>query len=101
MIGYIQKECELKTITDHPTKLYEDNSACIIQVKEGYIKDVRTKHISPKLFSTHDLEKEGKIDIQQIRSCDNPADLFTKSLNPTKFGELVSKIGMRRLHDIR
>ena len=38
-----------------PTTLYEDNAACIVQLKNGYIKGDRTKHISPKFFFTHDL----------------------------------------------
>jgi hypothetical protein len=39
------------------TVIYEDNTACIAQLKEGYIKGDRTKHISPKFFFTHDLKK--------------------------------------------
>ena len=100
MIQFIQNESGMKPITDYPTILYEDNSACVAQMKKGYIKGDRTKHISPKFFSTRELEEAGEVDIQQIRSNDNLADLFTKSLIPKKFGELVSRIGMCRLRDI-
>ncbi|XP_059315456.1 uncharacterized protein LOC132066085 [Lycium ferocissimum] len=72
------------------------NAACIAQLKGGFIKGDRTKHISPKLFFTHDLQKNGDINVQQIRSSDNPADLFTKSL-PTSTLKKIFKIGMRRL----
>ena len=48
---------------DIPTILYEDNAACIAQLKGGYIKGDRAKHISPKFFFTHDLEKKGEINI--------------------------------------
>ncbi|KAI3444113.1 hypothetical protein Pfo_000778 [Paulownia fortunei] len=48
----------------HPTIIYENNAACIAQVKGGYIKGDRTKHISPKFFHTHELQKNGEIDIQ-------------------------------------
>ncbi|XP_048599577.1 secreted RxLR effector protein 161-like [Brassica napus] len=34
-----------------PTKIFEDNSACVAQLKEGYIKSDRTKHIPPSFFS--------------------------------------------------
>ncbi|KAF2305900.1 hypothetical protein GH714_008778 [Hevea brasiliensis] len=83
-----------------PTVLYEDNAACIAQLKGGYMKGDRTKHISPKsciaqlkggfmkgdrtkhispkFFFTHDLQKNGNINVQQIRSSDNLVDLFTK-----------------------
>ncbi|XP_074283932.1 secreted RxLR effector protein 161-like [Silene latifolia] len=99
MIHHIQKECGLKTITDQPTIIYEDNAACIHQMKEGFIKGDRTKHIAPKFFFTHELQKEGVVDIQQISSKHNLADLFTKSLPSTTFQELVKNIGMCHLRD--
>ena len=80
--------------------VYEDNTTCIDQLKEGHIKGDRTKHISPKLFFTHDLQQNGDIDVQQIRSSDNLADLFTKPLSTSTFEKLVYKIEMRWLRDI-
>jgi len=35
------------TVDENPTILYEDNAACVTQMKEGYIKSDRTKHIPP------------------------------------------------------
>jgi hypothetical protein len=84
-----------------PTILYEDNTALIAQLKGGYIKGDRTNHISPKFFFIHDLEKCGDIDVQQICSKDNLADLFTKVLPTTTFEGLQCNIGMRRLKDMR
>ena len=80
--------------------MYEDNAACIAQLRGGYIKGDRTKHILPKFFYTHELQKKGDIDVRQIRSCDNLADLFTKSLPNATFAKLRNKIGMRRLKDL-
>ena len=80
MIHDIQESCGLSSVKDKPTILFEDNAACIAQIKGGYIKGDRTKHISPKFFYTHELQKNGEIDVQQIRSSDNLADLFTKAL---------------------
>lgn len=40
-----------------PVIFYEDNIAYVTQLKWGYIKGDRTKHISPKFFFTHDLQK--------------------------------------------
>lgn len=71
-----------------PTTIYEDNTACIDQLKGGYIKGDRTKHISPKILYTDDLQQNGHIDVQQIRSSDNLANLFNKAL-PTTFEKLV------------
>ncbi|GJY24422.1 hypothetical protein Tco_0398080 [Tanacetum coccineum] len=67
----------------------------------GYIKGDITKHILSKFFFTHDLQKSGDIIIQQIRSNDNPSDLFTKALPTTTFKKLVHGIGMRRLKELK
>ncbi|KAL3037956.1 hypothetical protein AAZX31_01G101400 [Glycine max] len=49
----------------------EDNVACIVQLKKGYIKEDRTKHILPKFFFIHDLQKNGDINVQQVRLREN------------------------------
>ena len=90
MIQHIQESCRLPSIKDNPTTLFEDNATCIIQIKGD-----RTKHIYPKFFYTHELQKSGEIDVQQIRSSDNLADLFTKSLATSTFKKLIHKIRMR------
>lgn len=100
IIKNIQESCGLPDITRSPTVMFEDNTACIDQLKEGYIKGDRTKHISPKFFYTHELQKNGEIDVQQIQSCDNLADLFTKSLPNSTFAKLRRNIEMRRLKDM-
>ena len=100
MIQHIQESCGLPSIKASPTTLFEDNVSCIAQIKGGYIKGDITKHISPKFFYTHELQKSGKIDVQQIRSSDNLAYLFTKSLSTSTFKKLVHKIGMLQLKDI-
>ncbi|KAL0303291.1 UNVERIFIED_CONTAM: Retrovirus-related Pol polyprotein from transposon TNT 1-94 [Sesamum radiatum] len=97
---YVRESCGLESIEKSPTVIYEDNAACIAQIKDGYIKGDRTKHISPKFFSTHELQVEGKVDVTQIPSSQNLADLFTKALPTKVFKQLVSKIGMRHLKDI-
>ena len=77
MIQHIRKSCGLSSIKNKPIVLYVDNVACIAQVKGGYIKGDRIKHISPKFFYTHELQNSGEINVQHIRSSDNLADLFT------------------------
>ncbi|KAB2632610.1 hypothetical protein D8674_028857 [Pyrus ussuriensis x Pyrus communis] len=66
-------------------------------MKKGFIKSDRTKHISPKFFSAHELQKAKVIEVRQIRSNENLADLFTKSLPKCTFQKLVQGIGLRRL----
>jgi hypothetical protein len=99
LIQHIQENCGLSTERINATIIYEDNNACIAQLKEGYIKDDRTKYISAKFFFTHDLQKNGDINIHQIRSCDNLAEIFTKVLPSRTFEQLIQKIGLRRLRD--
>ena len=100
IIQHIRESCGLSSIKGDPTILFEDNVACIAQITGGYINGDRTKHISPKFFYTHELQKSGEIDVQQIRSSDNLAGLFTKSLSTSTFKKLIHMIGMCQLKDI-
>ena len=63
LIQHIRETYGLSHIKGSPTVLYEDNVACIEQIKRGYIKRDRTKHISPKFFFTHELQQKGDIDV--------------------------------------
>ena len=84
-----------------PTKtICEDITALISQAKEVYIKRDSKKKIWSKLFFTHDLQKTGDINIQQIRSSDNLANLFMKALPTATFEKLVRNIGVHRLKDL-
>ena len=56
----------------------------------GYIKSNTTNHIAPKLFYPHALQANGEIKILQTKSCDNLADLFTKSLPKVIIPEIFS-----------
>jgi hypothetical protein len=100
MIQHIQETCVLSSIRGAPSILYEDKTFCIAQLRGGYIKGDRTKHISPKFFYTHYLQNDGYIDVNQIRSSDNLADLFTKALPSTTFAKLRENIGMCRLQNL-
>ena len=99
MTNHIQKSCGL-SVADTPTVIHEDNAACIAQMETGYIKNNLTKHISPKYYYPHELQQQGEIKIMQVKSSDNLADMFTKSLPPDSFERCVRGIGMRRLRDL-
>jgi len=99
MTQHIRADCGMVEDKE-PTIMYEDNAACIAQLKEGYIKGDRTKHILPKFFFTHDLQKDGEVKVVQVRSSDNSADLFTKALPASILRKLAHQIGMRRLKDL-
>ena len=55
MIQHIQETCGLPSIRGNTTKLHEDIVACIVQIKWGFIKGDKMKHISPKFFYTQEL----------------------------------------------
>ena len=55
MIQHIQETCGLPFIRGNATVLCEDNATCIAQIKEGFIKGDRTKHISLKFLYAHEL----------------------------------------------
>ena len=97
MIQHILNSTGLKPGVLAPTTLFEDNAACIAQLEDGYIKGDKMKHISPKFFWTHDLQKQKQVAVQKIQSCDNLADLFTKSLPACTFKKLVLGICMKRV----
>ncbi|RDX83752.1 hypothetical protein CR513_35299, partial [Mucuna pruriens] len=54
----------------------------------------KTKHILSKFFFTHDLQKNGDVNIQQVHSCKNLEYLFTKSLSIETFEQLTHKINL-------
>ena len=99
MIHLIREKCGVK-YNNLPIILYRDNSAYIAHLKEGFINGDRTKHILPKLFYIHELQKKDDINMQQIRSSDNVADLFTKSSPIATFKKMLHKIGMQKLKDV-
>jgi len=100
IIHHIRGDCGILTGKEVPTVMHEDNAACISQLKKGYIKSDKIKHIVPKFFFTPDLQKDGEVLVTQIRSSENLADLSTKALPTATFKKLFQKLGLRRLKDL-
>ena len=69
-------------------------------MKLGYIKGDNTKHISPKFFYNQQQQAFLNIQVNQVSSEGNAADLFTKSLPKSTFEKYVKSIGMRRLSSL-
>lgn len=84
-----------------PTTLYINNVVCITQLRGGYIEGDRIKHISQKIFFNRDLKTKDEINVKQVLSSNNLADMFTKALPTSIFEKLRSKIEIRHLRDIR
>jgi hypothetical protein len=100
MINHIEPSCGIDS-SESPTIIYEDNAACIAQMQTSCIKSNITKHMAPKLFYPHQLQLNGEINILKTKSCDNLADLFTKSLPASSSEKFVKGIGMRWLRDLQ
>ncbi|KAK1427731.1 hypothetical protein QVD17_16425 [Tagetes erecta] len=95
MTKHISNSCGLER-NGSPTPIYEDNAACVSQMKEGYIKSDRTKHIPPRFFSyTQDQINEKQVEMRYVKSSNNSADLFTKALPTETFRKHVHDIGMK------
>ena len=45
VISHIHNSCQLTLVIDSLTIIYEDNVACVAQVRGGFIKGNKTKHI--------------------------------------------------------
>jgi hypothetical protein len=74
--------------TESPTIIHKDNRACVVQMETSYTRSNINKHIAPKLFYLYEHQYNGDINILQTKSCDNLADLFTKSLPYSTFSEM-------------
>ncbi|KAB2605101.1 hypothetical protein D8674_004818 [Pyrus ussuriensis x Pyrus communis] len=75
VMEHIRNTSGFSFVVDLPTMIFEDNAACIKQLKKGYINGDKTKHI------------------------DNLADLFTKSLPKSTFQKLVQGIVMEHIRN--
>ncbi|KAM1884742.1 hypothetical protein ACFX15_036926 [Malus domestica] len=100
VIGHIRSTSGFTSVVDLPTTIFENNVACIKQLKKGYIKGDNTKHITRKFFYLHQQQQHQNIEVKQIHSQDNMADLFTKSLPKSTFQKLVQGISMRKLSEL-
>jgi hypothetical protein len=55
----------------------------------------------PKKNYPHELQNNGEVNILHTKSCENLADLFTKSLHASSFFRCVHGIGMRQLREMQ
>ncbi len=67
-----------------PSKIFEDNTACIVLATTETQFKPRTKHISLKFHHFQDYVKNGSNQILKISTNENLADIFTKPLGRTK-----------------
>ena len=63
LIQHIRETCDLSYGKVIPTIQYEDSAACISQLRDGYVKEDRTKHTSQNFFFIQDLRRNDDINI--------------------------------------
>jgi hypothetical protein len=66
-----------------------------------YVKTNLNKHMAPKIILSPWSTENGGMNILQIKSCDNLANLFTKSLPYSSFHKYNMGIGTRQLKDLQ
>lgn len=72
-------------------KAFEDNSGAVEMAKEPRMRP-RTKHINVKYHHFRSYVESGKIEIHQISTEDQLADLWTKPLNRDLFKKFVQQV---------
>ena len=70
-----------------PTHVHEDNSACIA-ITSKPVHRSRSKHIGVKYHNVRDANENGEVELVQVWTEHQVADLFTKSLNTKTFTRL-------------
>ncbi len=76
---------QIGVITLPPSKVFEDNTACITLATTDMQFKLCTKHISIKYDHFHEQVKNGVLEIVKVDTHDNLADIFTKPLGKQKF----------------
>jgi hypothetical protein len=72
----------MKVEYEKPIKVNIDNVRALFLIKNMNTSE-RTRHIDSMYHFTRELTEEGLIKVEFIKSEDNMADIFTKSLNTT------------------
>ena len=88
-------------LSEEPTVIHEDNSACVSQVAAGFIKADRIKHVDPQIFSfTQDLIQSSQLHVNKIESTNNIGDMLTKALPTYMHKRLVHAADMRSYSEL-
>ena len=70
-----------------------DNKSAI-EISRNPVHHRQTKHIEVCYHFIRNYEEEDKVKLKCVRTKDQLADLFTKLLGVSKFGEFQEKIGL-------
>ena len=82
---------DIRVTFNGATSLYYDNKSAI-EITHNDVFHERTKRVEIYCHFIRQYCAQGTIQLQFVCSRDNTTDLFTKSLLPSRFGDLVYKL---------
>ncbi|KRY00082.1 Retrovirus-related Pol polyprotein from transposon TNT 1-94 [Trichinella pseudospiralis] len=85
-------QSELEKESSKPTLLCDNSGA--VSISTGQSSSARTRHIDIRYHFVKEKIQEGKIEMRQIPSADNAANMFTKALTLSRLAACVKLIGM-------
>ena len=97
-VAYIEQVLgEMKYVIQLPTAVFSDNQAAV-QITHNDVNHDRTKHIAIRHLAVRDSINNKQIDVKWLRTDQQIADIFTKSLNFPQFNQhrqrLIFKKGL-------
>ena len=73
--------------------VYCDNRSAVHLTKNNKFHS-KTKHIEVRHHFVRDIVEKGEVLVDKIHTNDNPADMLTKVLTPTKFKNCLDLVGV-------
>ena len=80
-----------------PTVLYVDNQSAIA-LSQDRRSSHRSRHILRRYLKVRELVAEGHIIVKHVSTTENPADMFTKPLDPSTHWHHVAKVMGKATH---
>jgi hypothetical protein len=90
-IRFLKKLIDFVELEKGTTKVHEDNSACVA-VSTKPVHRSRSKHIGTKYHVVREASSRGELELVQVWTEHQTADLFTKSLPREKFERFQSTL---------
>lgn len=84
---------DLHQLMDYAILLYCDNQL-VVHVTENLVFHARTKHVEMHYHFIREKVLEEEVELKQIKSKDQVADLFRKGLSSSKFENFYQQLGM-------
>jgi hypothetical protein len=84
---------ELKVLRNETKRLHCDNVAAI-NIANNPVQFDRTKHVEIDRFFIKEKIDSGVLKLEYVKSCNQLADCFTKSLGPNENESICVKMGM-------